>query len=159
MDMMVLSTETVRYVTNLLQDIFITGGICVVLPITIVWFIIRYRTNRMERKMEILMKTVENGQQVDPALLTNMEEGEGKARLKNNLLNRLASGIFFILGGVSLIIAMIVSYVVEEYIDSGIFFIGGVCVSLGVGLLVSYFVGRKLLAKEIEAEEKKIGLE
>lgn len=158
MDMMILSTETVRYVTRLIENLFIMGGICVALPITVVWLITRYRTKKMERKMDVLMKTVDNGQQVDPALLTSMQEGEGKARLKNNLLNRLASGIFFTLGGVLLIISMIVHYFVREYIDMGVIVIGSVCVSLGAGLLVSYFVGRKFLAKEIEAEENKIDL-
>ena len=158
MDMMILSTETVRYLTNLIENLFIMGGICVALPITVVWLITRYRTKKMERKMDVLMKTVENGQQVDPALLTSMQEGEGKARLKNNLLNRLASGIFFTLGGVSLIITMIVNYFVKEYLNMGVIFIGSVCASLGAGILVSYFVGRKLLAKEIEAEENTIDL-
>jgi hypothetical protein len=30
---------------------------------------------------------------------------------------------------------------------------GGVLLAVGLGLFISYFVGRKMLAKEIEAEE------
>jgi len=33
---------------------------------------------------------------------------------------------------------------------------GCVLLAVGIGLFISYFVGKKLLAKEIEAEEKKL---
>jgi hypothetical protein len=33
---------------------------------------------------------------------------------------------------------------------------GGVLLAVGIGLFVSYSVGKKMLAKEIEAEEKKL---
>ena len=31
---------------------------------------------------------------------------------------------------------------------------GGVLLAVGIGLFISYYVGKKMLAKEIEAEEK-----
>ena len=31
---------------------------------------------------------------------------------------------------------------------------GGIMMAVGIGLFISYFVSRKMLAKEIEAEEK-----
>jgi hypothetical protein len=33
---------------------------------------------------------------------------------------------------------------------------GGVLLAVGIGLFITYFVGKKMLAKEMEAEEKKL---
>lgn len=159
MDMMILSTETFRYVTTFLESIILMGGICVALPITAIWLVTRYSTKKMDRRMDILMKIVENGQQVDPALLTNMEGENGRYRLKRNILNRLAFGTFFSAGGLMLLIAGIIAEIRGGGSDGVALIIGIICIGIGAGLLVSYFVGRKLLAKEIEAEEKKLDLE
>lgn len=156
MGMILLSSETLFRVTNLIESIFITGGICIVLPITLVWLIIRFKRQKMERRMDILMKTVENGQQVDPALLTNMEEENGRYRLKRNILNRLAFGTFFSSGGLMVAIADVIAVIRGGGSDGDLLIIGIICISIGASLLISYFVGRKFLAKEIEAEEKKL---
>ena len=120
------------------------------LPITVVCMIIKSRTRTMDRKMDILMKAVENGQQVDPALLTTAQEGEGKYRLKRNLLNRLLFGTMISLFGlVFFVLNIVFKGQGSDYVISLI------PLSIGIGFLVSFFVGRKMLAKEIAAEEAK----
>ncbi len=113
------------------------------------------RTRKMDRKMDILMASVEKGQQVDPALLVAAEEGNGKYKLKRNILNRLVFGsIFSLLGAVLFIIPVLLgpstSAIAAQKRNSAFFVIGAILLAVGAGLLISYFVGRKMLAKEIE---------
>ena len=145
------------YNIRALIEMFLSvGGVCIVLPIWIVTLVMKARTRKMDRKMDILMKAVESGQQVDPALLVTAEQGDGKYRLKKNLLNRLCVGIFLSIGG--LLFGLTPLFVGLSYSNSNVEFlmISAVVFSVGIGFLVSYFVGRKMLAKEIEAEEAEL---
>ena len=154
MNTMILAAYTAAYWTNMFETVVIIGGTCVALPIVIVWLVVRARTQKMNRKMDILMKAVESGQQVDPALLVTAETGEGKYQLKKNILNRLAWGSFLTLLGI--ILFMIPTLCFADMLHTlKMTFIttGGVSCAAGVGMLISYFVGRKMLAKEMEAEE------
>ena len=137
------ATEIVPYVTTLIESIVAIGGVCVALPIVIVWMVVRARTQRMDKKMEILMKAVENGQQVDPALLVTAETGGKKNSLKKNILNRLLVGACLTISGMLAIVLFCI-------------FGALICLSVGIGFLISYFVGRNFLAKEIAIEEKQL---
>lgn len=136
---------------DLIQSVVAMLGICVALPITIVAMLTKSRSRKIDRKMDILEKAVENGLRVDPALLVVADEGDGKYKLKKNLLNRLTFGIALTLVGGLLI--------VFSDVESLVFFItliGIACSAIGLGLLVSYFVGRRMLAPEIKKEEEKL---
>ena len=138
-------------VADLIETIFLAGGICIALPITLVAMITRARTKKMDRKMDILARAVENGLQVDPALLVTAEEEDGKYKLKKSLLNRLMWGTIFTFAG-----ALFLGFTIW-YDDSGpVLCIAIALLAIGIGCLVSYFVGRKMLAPEIRAEEEKI---
>lgn len=149
------SSQTAFYWTNFLETTVIVTCVCVVAPITIVWLVTKARTKKMDRKMDILMQAVNNGQEVDPALLVNAE-GK-KYRLKKNILNRLLVGIIATLSGLMI---MFVPYLLnsswEEAGASDLVIVPIIIQAVGVGFLVSYFVGRKFLAKEIEQEEAEL---
>ena len=153
---MILSTEgavnIAYYWSSLFETIVAVGGVCVALPIVIVWMVVRARTHRMDKKMEILMKAVENGQQVDPALLVTAETGGRKNSLKKNILNRLLIGACLTITGVSAIVLFCIygDVKIEAYL------IALICLSVGIGFLISYFVGRNFMAKECEIEEKQL---
>ena len=153
---MILSTgsaaQVAFHVTNLIETIVAIGGVCVALPIVIVWMVVRARTHRMDKKMEILMKAVDNGQQVDPALLVTAETGGKKNSIKNNILNRLLVGACLTITGVSAIVLFCIfgDVKIQPYL------IALICLSVGIGFLISYFVGRNFLAKEIAIEEKQL---
>ena len=157
---MILSTQgavqIAYYWSSLLETIFIIGGVCVVLPIVIVWMVVRARTHRMDKKMEILMKAVENGQQVDPALLVTAQTGGRKYSLKKNILNRLLFGAIFSMAGLMLLIVTVLSASKVIYMDKVSLLLSLLFISIGAGLLISYFIGRRLLAKEMEIEEKEL---
>lgn len=157
---MILSAESTaqiaHYWTSLLETIVVCGGICVALPIVIVWMVVRARTHRTDKKMEILMKAVENGQQVDPALLVTAQTGGRRYSLKKNILNRLLFGVIFSVAGLMFLIVSIVSGGKLIYVDKSALLLSLLFISIGAGLLVSYFIGRRLLAKEMEIEEKQL---
>ena len=44
--------------------------ICVILPAMIVWFVSRARQNETNRKAEIMLKAIENGQSIDPEIFS-----------------------------------------------------------------------------------------
>ena len=152
---MILSAESTAqiayYWTSLFETIVICGGVCVALPIVIVRMVMRARSHRMDKKMEILMKAVENGQQVDPALLVTAETGGRKKNIKMNLLNRLLVGICLTIIGVFAIILFCIygDIKLEAYLLSLVF------LSVGIAFLVSYFVGRKFLSGELEMQESR----
>ena len=153
---MILSTgsaaQVAFHVTDAIETIVSIGGVCVALPIVIVWMVVRARTQRMDKKMEILMKAVENGQQVDPALLVTAETGGKKNSLKKNILNRLLVGACLTISGMLAIVLFCIygGVKIEPYL------IALICLSVGIGFLISYFVGRNFLAKEIAIEEKQL---
>ena len=48
-----------------MEEILIPIGICVVLPVMIVWLINRTRQNETNRKTEIMLKAIESGATID----------------------------------------------------------------------------------------------
>jgi len=134
-------------------------AVCVVLPVMIVWLISRVRQNETNRRAEVMLKAIENGQQVDPDYFkpSKRPATHGKT-IKQELLEKLNAACVTTFMGVAFIIYAIVCYLNPEAFDG--FFLssmapiaGGVLLAVGIALFVTYSTGKKMLAKEIEAEE------
>lgn len=135
------------------MEIIIPIAICCVLPIAST-FIVFFYTNKMaENKMNLLSKAIESGVEIDPqGLMESLGSKKKKnTTIKERLINKLIWGIIlFILGAAAFVcVAFDLNIPAEVFIYPGI---AGTAV--GTGLIVSYFVGKKLLASEIEAETK-----
>lgn len=133
-------------------ELLIPIGICVVLPVLIVWLVTRARQNETNRKAEIMLKAIEAGVPVD------MKQFEGARKtpktIKQDLLGNFTGGCICTLMGIAFLVMGSLNLVTY-----GSYFMpmaGGVLLAVGIGLLISYFVGKKSLAKEIEAEEKQL---
>lgn len=128
--------------------------ICVVLPIMIVWLGTRSSVKKNEQKMNVLMKAIENGVDIDPALLIN--ETKSSVSTKIQLIKKLTAGVICSIIG----IAVIVCTQLEAFDGVAglemLYIIGGVLIAVGVANIVAFFVGRRYLAPEIEAEEKNL---
>lgn len=137
-----------------LQDIINVMGICVVLPIAIVWLINRRKTNETNRRAEILLKAIEAGSTVD---LNLFQEPQKQRSIKEKLLDRLTAAWVVTLIGLSIIAFGISMYCLidnsseELLVIAGI---GGIIMTFGIALFGVYFAGKKLLATELEAEAK-----
>ena len=126
--------------------------ICVVLPVLIVLIIGLVRKNETNRKAEIMLKAIENGQSIDPELFQTVRK---KGSIKKDLLDKLnGASITSLLG-----LAFLIFYIFEG--ENGFFenylpYAAGALLAVGIGLFISYFAGKKMLAKEIEAEEREL---
>lgn len=137
-----------------LKDIINVIGICVVLPIVIVWLINRRRTNETNRRAEILLKAIDAGSTVD---LNLFQEPQKQRSIKEKLLDRLTAAWVATLVGLPIIAFGISMYCLLEHPKESLLVIaciGGIILAVGIALFGVYFAAKKLLATEIEAEAK-----
>ena len=137
-----------------LEDIIATVGICVVLPIVIVWLINRKKTNETNRRAEIMLKAIEAGSTVD---LNLFQEPQKQKSIKEKLLDRLTAAWIATLVGLPIIAFGISMYCLIDNPNPGVLMIagiGGIILAIGIALFGVYFAGKKLLATELETEAK-----
>ena len=142
-----------------MEDIVIPIFICVVLPVTIVYLVARTKQNETNKKAEIMLKAIESGATVDMNQFNT--EKKGPKTIKQDLLEKFTGACITTFMGIAFVTWAIIGYVNPEFTDGRLFnrlapMTGGVLLAVGLGLFISYFVGKKMLAKEIEAEEKKL---
>ena len=133
--------------------------ICVVLPIMVVWLVARTRQHETDRKAEIMLKAIESGVPVDMSQFEPAKKQKGPRTIKQDLLEKLNGACITGLMGITFLTLGILRTLNWEF-GRNMFLnkfwlpAGGVLLAVGIGLLISYFTGKKMLAKEIEAEEK-----
>ncbi len=134
-----------------LMNILVPLGVCVVLPVLIVWLVTRVRKNETDRKAEIMIKAIEAGTPVDPTVFNDNK----KKSVKKDLLEKFNGACITGLMGLGFLILKLTGIKIGF---QGDFLVLGavVMIAVGIGLFVSYFVGKKMLAKEIELEEKNL---
>lgn len=139
-------------------EIIVPIFVCVILPVAIVFIIGRTKQNEINRKSEIMIKAIENGQQVDPELFKAAEPApKAPKTLKQELVEKLTGGCVVSLMGLAFMTLFLIDlFMPEAHILFGSWLpvAGGVMLAVGIGLLISYFAGKKILANEIKAEEE-----
>lgn len=143
---------------DVLEDIFVPLGVCVVLPCLIVFLTTWVRRNEMNRKTEIAIKAIEHGAEIDPQLFpsTVSRTQERKRTYKGSLFRTLKSGIICAGLGAALLIMPIFNMDFGLSAFSVPKSAGFLLLCLGLVLTASYFIGRKIFAAEIKAEEEKL---
>lgn len=136
----------------------LTGLIAAVLvlslPIWIAILVYRHKVNATNKRTQIILTALEKNEgSVPEELLKSLNEP--KKSTKERLLWKLLWGILGCLTGLGLIIATIVEYYANQCFDTELLIYGLVVLAAGVAFLVYYFVGRRALQAEIEAEERK----
>ena len=131
-------------------------GICVVLPVLIVWLVTRTRQNETDKKTEIMLKAIEAGATIDAEFFKDAQRKQKST--KERLLNRLIWGCTTSILGVGLAALGIIQWVNWNGTTSNDSFVvplifAGIFLAIGIALVMGFFVGRKMLVKEIEAEE------
>ncbi|MBE6242716.1 MAG: hypothetical protein E7114_04775 [Bacteroidales bacterium] len=135
---------------NTLLPIFVM----VVLPVMVVWLVTRARLKKNEQKMAVLVKAIENGVDIDPALLVSETEGGRNTKMK--LVRKLTTGVICAIIGLAVLICTQLDAFEGVAGIEMLYIIGGVLIAVGAAYILAFFVGRKYLAPEIEAEEKKL---
>jgi len=140
----------------IVKIIFLIG--VVVLPIIIVWLNNRKKINETNQRTQIVLAAIEKNAETDVEdLLKKM--APQKKLLKEKLLNKLLLGGIIAFLGIALlgfcIIQALLGGMPTELLQVFSFF-GAILLGIGLAFLINYHIGKKLLAKEIEAEEKKM---
>ena len=146
----------------MIERIMVNFGIpffvCVFLPVVVVWLIARTKQHETNRKAEIMLKAIEAGVPVD---MKQFESHKKASRsIKQELLEKLNGACVTGLMGVAFLTLGIIRQYHPDFGGAGMMFsrwllpAGAILLAVGVSLFVSYFAGKKLLTREIEAEEK-----
>ena len=131
------------------------GCIC---PIMVIWLYIRKKMNDTNQRTQIVLAVIEKNPEIDIEELMNKISPK-KILLKEKLLYKLLCGSIITLLGISfLICGLILDY--RGGMNPNdlilIYFTGGILMAVGIAFFAHYRISKKMLAKEIEAEEKRI---
>ncbi len=141
---------------SIVKIIFIIA--IVVLPVLIVWLNNRKKINEANQRTQIVLSAIEKNKETDVEdLLKKM--APQKKLLKEKLLNKLLwGGIISLVGLSCMAIGLFLDFkggtstkdLAMQY------WLGGSIFAIGIAFLVNYAVGKKFLAKEIEAEQNQL---
>ena len=128
-----------------------------VLPIVMDLLKTRRKMNENEVRKQIVLAAIEKNKETDVEELLKKMASKQKL-LKEKLLSKLLWGCVISLLGLSLFgcglwIDWCGGY--DPDFISFLYFCGGVLFAVGLAFIIYYFVGKKILAKEIEAEENR----
>lgn len=133
-----------------LVQILVPIGVAVVLPIAIVAIVFRSALASERNRKEIVLAVLEKNPDIDvEQLMKNLKKSE--KLIKEKLLARLERGCLCCLMGVAFMLLYFFFGVQGEDL---IVVVGAALIAIGIAFLVSYFVGRRMLAKEMEAEQQ-----
>ena len=127
-----------------------------VLPILIVWFMVRQQMNETNKRSQIVLAAIEKNPDMDIEELIRKISPKKKL-LKEKLLTKLLWGCLAGFLGLGFMgIAMWQGFVGgSDPNDITVAALtGAVLLGIGIAFLVNYALGKKMLAKEIQAEEK-----
>lgn len=122
------------------------------LPAFIVAIIMKVKNNKIKAQEKVLLKSIEMGQPVNiDMFLDEQNKKYEKGGLKLTLLRKIQSGIACFLIGLLLLVLCLIGKV--SFNETIIFMLSFVFLSLGVAFIVSFFIGRKMMAKELAENE------
>ena len=129
-----------------------------VLPIFAIWMGVRKEINETNTRTQIVLTAIEKNPEMDLEELMNKISPKKKL-LKEKLLSKLLWGCIIAFLGIAL-----VGFCAWGGFSGGmnsndlktLSLIGAVLLGIGVAFLVNYYVGKKMLTKEMEAEQAKL---
>ena len=143
-----------------MEDILLPIFMCVVMPVAIVWLVMRAKQNETNKMAEIMLKAIEAGIPLDPDFFKTQTRTLQKS-LKERQLGWLTSACILIaLGLGSILVGAIIILINNWTYDTAptayslLTFAGGLVLVIGIALLVVYFIRKRILAKELEAERE-----
>lgn len=132
-----------------LIEILIPIGVAVVLPVAIVAIVFKSALASDRNRKEIILAALEKNPNLDVEDLVKRMKKSNKL-IKEKLLAKLQHGCLCCLMGVAFVLLYFFLSVQKEIL----LIAGTALIAIGIAFLVSYFVGRRMLAKEMEAEQQ-----
>lgn len=133
-----------------LIEILIPIGVVVVLPVAIVAIVFKSALASDRNRKEIILAALEKNPNLDVEDLVKRMKKSNKL-IKEKLLARLEHGCLCCLMGVAF---MLLYFFLGVQGEDFIVVVGAALIAIGIAFLISYFVGRRMLAKEMEAEQQ-----
>jgi hypothetical protein len=133
-----------------LIEILIPIGVAVVLPVAIVAIVFKSALASDRNRKEIILAALEKNPNLDVEDLVKRMKKSNKL-IKEKLLARLERGCLCCLMGMAF---MVLYFFLGVQGEDLIVVVGAALIAVGIAFLVSYFVGRRMLAQEMEAEEQ-----
>ncbi len=133
-----------------LVQLLVPIGVAVVLPIAIVAIVFRSALASERNRKEIVLAVLEKNPDIDvEQLMKNLKKSE--KLIKEKLLARLERGCLCCLMGMAF---MVLYFFLGVQGEGFIVVVGAALIAIGIAFLISYFVGRRMLAQEMEAEQQ-----
>ena len=133
-----------------LVQLLVPMGVAVVLPIAIVAIVFKSALASERNRKEIVLAVLEKNPDIDvEELMKNLKKSE--KLIKEKLLARLERGCGSCLMGVAFLLLYFFEFMGRTDLP---LIMGPALIAIGIAFLVSYFVGRRMLAKEMEAEQQ-----
>ena len=139
-----------------LSDLLATVLCGCVLPIYAIWQVVRRHMNDTDKRTQIVLAAIEKNPDMDIEELIKKISPKKKL-LKEKLLAKLLWGSIITFLGVALIGFCIVQAFVGGMPTAALqqfSLFGAVLSGIGIAFLVNYYIGKRMLAKEMEAEEQ-----
>ena len=121
-----------------------------IMPIAVVALIAWAYAKRSEHRMNVMIKAIENGAELDQNAIMGLKSKVKSTR--KELVSRLGSGIMFTLLGLMFVLSA--AFGLSSFPSWG-YYPGFPLLAIGIGLLVSFFYGRVNLKSQIEEEDKR----
>ena len=145
---------------NSLFNNLVPIAICGAMPVLIIWLIGRRKKEETENRTKIVLAAIEKNPDIDLEELIRKITPTSKPKLlKQQLLSKLLVGsIVSLVGFAGLCACILGTFAGGMPTDAATIFGGLSAIIMGIGIafLVNYFVGKRMLANEIEAEEKSL---
>ena len=129
-----------------------------ILPIVIIWLGLREKMNETNARTQIVMAAIEKNPNMDIEELMKKMSPKQKL-LKEKLLSKLLWGCITAILGLGLLALGVYLMLYgnnDVYLATICFGFGIVLLGTGIAFLINYNVGKKMLAKEIEAEQNNL---
>ena len=122
--------------------IFIVLGVCVVLPVLIVWIVAMYKNRGLEAKVRLISTAIEKKPDINIDELLADLKSKPQLPVGRMLLSRLLAGSICTLAGIAV---AYLGFLLEE--QPLLQLLGLLCLSIGIGFLINYFVGKAAFKK------------
>ena len=136
----------------------VLGGVCIALPLMVVWLTNKRKNHEIYKKTEILMALLEKKPELNPAEVLDkldMSQEPGKKSPKEKLMEKLLSGCIYTLIGIVLFFTHLFDFVFLGNKTNGVVG-GGVLAAVGIAFIIYYFASKKMLQGEIEIKDKQL---
>lgn len=142
-----------------MEEIFVPLGICVFLPIFIIYLVYWHKITMEKQRKEMFLAMLDKNPNMDAKSFFKMMGKTGKT-IKMRLLSQLQWGCTFTFIGIMLLVLYVIGRATDDgyvtpnsiAIGPGILPVCGIFMAIGLAFLFTFFVGKRMLAKEIEAE-------